>query len=95
MKHRRGMKTDRSCNAMTLIRTSTEIFCGAGVYTIAEVWHMAGISLMRDPFVAPRADYLQGLAPNLTEAEVFDSPSRTARLCAAYFHLAQQVHTKI
>ncbi|KAJ7897860.1 hypothetical protein B0H14DRAFT_3424727 [Mycena olivaceomarginata] len=44
---------------MTLVRTSTEIFAGAGVYTIAELWHMAGLS------------------PNLTEAEVFDSGSRT------------------
>ncbi|KAK7057079.1 hypothetical protein R3P38DRAFT_3544272 [Favolaschia claudopus] len=39
---RRGQQTDRSGNAMTAVRTSTEIFAGAGVYTIPELWHMAG-----------------------------------------------------
>ncbi|KAK7012380.1 hypothetical protein R3P38DRAFT_3588120 [Favolaschia claudopus] len=62
---------------MTAVRTSTEIFAGAGVYTIPELWHMAG------------------LAPNLTEAEVFDSPSRTARLCSAYYHFGKEAHTTI
>ncbi|KAK7036928.1 hypothetical protein R3P38DRAFT_3480764 [Favolaschia claudopus] len=74
---RRGQQTDRSGNAMTAVRTSTEIFAGAGVYTIPELWHMAG------------------LAPNLTEAEVFDSPSRTARLCAAYYHFGKEAHTTL
>ncbi|KAK7001158.1 hypothetical protein R3P38DRAFT_3612701, partial [Favolaschia claudopus] len=64
-------------HAMTAVRTSTEIFAGAGVYTIPELWHMAG------------------LAPNLTEAEVFDSPSRTARLCSAYYHFGKEAHTTL
>ncbi|KAK6971267.1 hypothetical protein R3P38DRAFT_2587381 [Favolaschia claudopus] len=74
---RRNVQSNRSGNAMTLVRTSTEIFAGGGVYTMPELWHMAG------------------LAPNLTEAEVFDSPSRTARLCAAYYHFAKEAHTTL
>ncbi|KAF8058000.1 hypothetical protein FPV67DRAFT_1525416 [Lyophyllum atratum] len=59
-------KVNRSGNAMEVMR-SEGIFCGVGVYTVAEIWHRAGLS------------------PSLTEAEVFDSGSRTARLCAAYY----------
>ncbi|KAJ7637920.1 hypothetical protein DFH06DRAFT_1053934, partial [Mycena polygramma] len=77
MTERRSVQSNRSGNAMTLVRSNTDIFAGAGVYTIAEIWHMAGLS------------------PNLTEAEVFDSPSRTARLCAAYFHFGQEAHTTL
>ncbi|KAF8215272.1 hypothetical protein K438DRAFT_1955253 [Mycena galopus ATCC 62051] len=54
---RRGKQTDRSGNAMTLVRTATEIFSGAGVYTMSGLWHMASLS------------------PDLTEAEMFNSPS--------------------
>ncbi|KAJ7883198.1 hypothetical protein B0H14DRAFT_3128672 [Mycena olivaceomarginata] len=74
---RRAKQTDRSGNAMTLVRTTTDIFCGAGVYTISELWHMAG------------------LLPNLTEAEVFNSASRTARLCSAFYHFAKEAHTTL
>ncbi|KAJ7780495.1 hypothetical protein B0H14DRAFT_3164134 [Mycena olivaceomarginata] len=77
MKQRRTVQSCRAGNAMTLVRTSTEIFPGAGVYTISELWHMAGLS------------------PNLTEAEVFDSASRTARLCAAFFHFGKEAHTTL
>ncbi|KAF8181012.1 hypothetical protein K438DRAFT_2170629 [Mycena galopus ATCC 62051] len=35
------------------------------------------------------------LSPNLTEAEVFDSPSRTARLCNAFYHLGKEAHTTL
>ncbi|KAJ7099989.1 hypothetical protein B0H15DRAFT_927592 [Mycena belliarum] len=74
---RRTIQSNRAGNAMTLVRGTTEIFAGAGVYTISELWHMAGLS------------------PNLTEAEVFDSPSRTARLCAAFYHFGKEAHTTL
>ncbi|KAF7356153.1 MULE domain-containing protein [Mycena venus] len=74
---RRTRQTNRASNAMALVRTSSDIFAGAGVYTITELWHMAGLS------------------PNLTEAEVFDSPSRTARLCGAFYHFAKEAHTTL
>ncbi|KAJ7468853.1 hypothetical protein B0H11DRAFT_2045141 [Mycena galericulata] len=77
IKKRRQVQSSRAGNALALVRDSTEIFPGAGVYTTAELWHMAGLS------------------PNLTEAEVFDSASRTARLCAAFFHLAKEAHTTL
>jgi hypothetical protein len=35
-------QTNRFGNAMTLVHMTTDIFCGAGVYTISELWHMAG-----------------------------------------------------
>ncbi|KAF7369166.1 hypothetical protein MVEN_00243800 [Mycena venus] len=41
---RRTRQTNRASNAMTLVRTSSDIFAGAGVYTITELWHMAGLS---------------------------------------------------
>ncbi|KAJ7877256.1 hypothetical protein B0H14DRAFT_3130249 [Mycena olivaceomarginata] len=37
----------------------------------------------------------KGLSPNLTEAEVFDSASRTARLCSAFYHFAKEAHTTL
>ncbi|KAJ7809725.1 hypothetical protein B0H14DRAFT_2607879 [Mycena olivaceomarginata] len=39
--------------------------------------------------------HMAGLSPNLTEAEVFDSASRTARLCAAFFHFGKKAHTTL
>ncbi|KAF8907003.1 hypothetical protein CPB84DRAFT_1769209 [Gymnopilus junonius] len=64
---RRATKSRREGIALNLIHSETEIFCGAGVYTIQEVFHRAGLS------------------PNLTEHEIFDNPSRTARLVAAFY----------
>ena len=40
-------------------------------------------------------DLLLGLSPFLTEMEVFDSPSRTARLCEALWNFAHRSHTKL
>ncbi|KAJ7702107.1 hypothetical protein B0H14DRAFT_3527311 [Mycena olivaceomarginata] len=77
MKHRHGMKTDRSCNAMTLIRTSTEIFCGAGVYTIAEVWHMAGLA----PNLTEAEVLTRRLGLPACALHIFTSPSRPLVKC--------------
>jgi hypothetical protein len=49
VKLRRTKQTDRSGNAMTLVRKSTAIFSGGGVYTMSELWHMAGKWLMSRP----------------------------------------------
>jgi hypothetical protein len=82
---------------MTLVRMTTYIFCGAGVYTISELWHMAGefwVSRFPCPFNRMTTQ-CKGLSPNLTEAEVFDSASRTARLCSAFYHFAKEAHTTL
>lgn len=42
---RRLVQSNRAGNAMTLVRNSTEIFIGAGVYAITELWHMAGVCM--------------------------------------------------
>ncbi|KAF8974289.1 hypothetical protein BDZ97DRAFT_2052948 [Flammula alnicola] len=73
MIERRKTNSTRTSIAMNVIRDHTDIFCGAGVYTIQEVFHRAGLS------------------PNLVEFEIFDCPSRTARLVAAYYHFCLQV----
>ncbi|KAG6914372.1 hypothetical protein DXG01_000728 [Tephrocybe rancida] len=56
--------------ATTAIRDSNEVWTGIGVYTVNELFFMAGLS------------------PFLSEAEVFDSPSRTACLCEAFWTYA-------
>ncbi|KAI0711284.1 hypothetical protein C8Q76DRAFT_53066 [Earliella scabrosa] len=53
------------------------IFGGIGVYTVAEVFFLAGLS------------------PFLTEGEVFSSPSRVARLCAAVWTIADRAHREV
>ncbi|KAF8954246.1 hypothetical protein BDZ97DRAFT_1766393 [Flammula alnicola] len=73
MIERRKTNSTRTSIAMNVIRDHTDIFCGAGVYTIQEVFHRAGLS------------------PNLVEFEIFDCPSLTARLVAAYYHFCLQV----
>ncbi len=39
--------------------------------------------------------HFTGVSPFLTEAEVFDSPSRTARLCEAVWNYAFKSHTEL
>jgi hypothetical protein len=36
-----------------------------------------------------------GVSPFLTEREVFDCPSRTARLCEAFWEYAHCTHTQV
>ncbi|KAG5222648.1 MULE domain-containing protein [Salix suchowensis] len=78
---RRGMRrVDRYSTAnlaMKVIRAANTIFSGVGVYTVSELFYMAG------------------LAPDLTEGEVFDNPSRFARLMEAYYSYAAKAHMDI
>ncbi|KAF9494506.1 hypothetical protein BDN71DRAFT_1563765 [Pleurotus eryngii] len=63
--------------AMKVIRAANTIFSGVGVYTVSELFYMAG------------------LVPDLTEGEVFDNPSRFARLIEAYYSYAAKAHMNI
>ncbi len=103
MKQRRsagkiGSAADRrDCLAMHVIRDANEVFLGIGVYTVSEIFHRAGewsgFRFARSfPF---RSDCIQGLSPVLTEAEVFDSPSRVARLIEAFYCHAHRAHQGI
>lgn len=66
-----------------------EIFDGCGAYTVCEVFHRAGRCSMRFiPDLYERTGI--GLPVHLTEKEVFDSPSRAARLVMAYYHIAAE-----
>ncbi|KAK7029140.1 hypothetical protein R3P38DRAFT_3189368 [Favolaschia claudopus] len=58
--------SERNGLATEAIREASDVFLGIGVYTVIELFFLAGLS------------------PQLTEAEVFDSASRTARLVVAY-----------
>ncbi|KDQ23705.1 hypothetical protein PLEOSDRAFT_1108191 [Pleurotus ostreatus PC15] len=76
--YHRGMNINRYVPlAMRVIRDTGTVFSGVGVYTISEVFYMAG------------------LAPDLTEGEVFDNPSRFARLVEAYYSYAARAHKEI
>ncbi|KAJ7260144.1 Cupredoxin [Mycena rebaudengoi] len=63
--------------ACTIIRGASHVFLGIGVYTVLELFFLAGMS------------------PLLTEREVFDSPSRTARLVLAYLQYRHESRTKL
>ncbi|KAK7014556.1 hypothetical protein R3P38DRAFT_3000764, partial [Favolaschia claudopus] len=66
---RRSSSIDRHGLATEAIRAAGDVFPGVGVYTVIELFFLAGLS------------------PQLTEAEVFDNPSRTARVAyRTYLH---------
>ncbi|KAF8987634.1 hypothetical protein BDZ89DRAFT_1152618 [Hymenopellis radicata] len=73
----RNGDASRSRFAMYVIRDARDVWGGVGVYTVAEIFFMAGLS------------------PFLTEAEIFDCPSRFARLCEAYYTFAATAHEGI
>ncbi|KAK7013505.1 hypothetical protein R3P38DRAFT_3206850 [Favolaschia claudopus] len=58
---------DRNGLACEAIRAANDVFFGIGVYTVIEIFFLAGLS-----------------PPFLTEAELFDCPSRTARFGGGY-----------
>ncbi|KAJ3518388.1 hypothetical protein NM688_g9444 [Phlebia brevispora] len=70
-------QTNRFRFACDVVRETTTVFGGVGVYTVVELFFLAGIS------------------PFLTEAEVFDCPSRTARLCEAMWVYANNARENI
>ncbi|KAK6989028.1 hypothetical protein R3P38DRAFT_2572275 [Favolaschia claudopus] len=57
---------DRNGLACEAIRAANDVFFGIGVYTVIEIFFLAGLS------------------PFLTESELFDCPSRTARFGGGY-----------
>ncbi|KIM34974.1 hypothetical protein M413DRAFT_14811 [Hebeloma cylindrosporum] len=63
--------------ACKAVRDANQVWLGVGVYTVSEIFYMAGLS------------------PFLTEEEVFDSPSRTARLCEALWAYNYKSHTDL
>jgi len=86
---------------MAIVRSSGK-FPGAGVYTVPELFHRAGefvtllfYSIYSNRFIFACFLAYSGLSPFLTEAEVFDSASRTARLCAAFYHFAALAHSEV
>ncbi|KAF8137907.1 hypothetical protein K438DRAFT_1947086 [Mycena galopus ATCC 62051] len=68
---------ERNGLACEVIRTTNDVFLGIGVYTVIEIFFLAGLS------------------PFLTEAELFNNPSRVARLCGGYFEFLHKSHTSL
>ncbi|KAJ7183593.1 hypothetical protein C8R46DRAFT_843602, partial [Mycena filopes] len=73
MGNRRNM--DRNGLACEVIRSANDVFLGIGVYTVVEIFFLAGLS------------------PFLTEAELFDIPSRVARFCGGYLEFLHRSRT--
>ncbi|KAJ3001525.1 hypothetical protein NUW54_g6367 [Trametes sanguinea] len=95
IEQRRARARRRDSPAFLAIHNA-DVFPGLGNYTLSEVFHRAGkdpsgsytsLLLIECPF-----SKFQGLRLSLTEQEVFDNASRTARLCAAYREFA--LHTE-
>ncbi|KAH9948432.1 hypothetical protein B0H21DRAFT_821093 [Amylocystis lapponica] len=70
-------QTQRFGLACDAVRNAEDVWGGVGVYTVCELFFIAGVS------------------PLLTEAEVFDNPSRTARLCEALYVYAARAREEV
>lgn len=99
-RHGEALKTQkRNWNALYAVRECPE-FHGVGVYTICEIFHLAGAFPL--PYFFDLLIFMilvfglhKGLSPTLSEEQLFDTPSRIVRLCAAYYQFAHTAHTKI
>ncbi len=69
-------------------------FPGIGVYMASELFCFAGEGYVLGP-VFLFSDHHLGLPLHLTQAELFDCPSRTGRLVEAYYFLAQRAQTEL
>lgn len=83
--------------ACKAVRDANQVWLGVGVYTVSEIFFMAGkLSMfLCSVLVLHHNNTPQGLSPFLTEEEVFDSPSRTARLCDALWTYNYKSHTDL
>lgn len=86
--HRRQGRFQRQTNlAMNVIRNDGgDIFGGVGKYLGQELYFYAGLYFLRLPLGALNLNSLtlhKGLNPALTEAQLFDKPSRVARFLMA------------
>lgn len=84
--------------ACKAVHGANRVWLGVGVYTVAELFFMAGKYC--DPVNGPCTGIflmllMTGLSPFLIEAEVFDNPLRMARLCVAFFVFASHAHINI
>jgi len=85
----------RSGLACEAIRTNgNKVWGGVGVYTVCELFMDSG-EFFNCVSMIYELKLLLDLSPFLTEQEVFDSPSRTARLCEALWSYAHRSHNEI
>jgi len=85
----------RKALACEVMRTDgNKVWGGVGVYTASEIFFDAGALMGSLYSVFLTSDFV-GVSPFLTEAEVFDSPSRTACLCEALWNYTFKSHTEL
>lgn len=77
-----------ACDA---VRDANTVFYGIGVYTVMELFFLAGKSSWSSIYKSLRKVFI-GLSPFLTSWEVFSNASRTARLCAAFYAYMERSH---
>ena len=74
-----------------VMRNANEVWFGVGVYTVCEVLFLAGMvtffyhSILFVLWLKFVIFFRLGVSPFLTEHEVFTNPSRTARICEAFW----------
>lgn len=89
LRRRHAQRTGLAYEVIRQQDDAKKVWVGVGVYTVCEIFFIAG--KLSDVFACCRsADILLcvGLSIFLTEKEVFDSPSRTARLANAFWQFA-------
>jgi hypothetical protein len=88
----RSKAKQRNRLACDIIRETCKVWAGIGVYTVCELFFDSGMSITRIRYQGALIVKCSGLSPFLSETEVFDNPSRTARLCAAFYSFAKRSH---
>lgn len=97
----RSKKSNRDLPIYEVIRGNDNVFPGVGVYTSSEILFIAGASsFITSTFVFLSQSHAQiklvlGDLASLTEAEVFDCPSRAARLIEGYLSYVIRAHEEI
>ncbi|KDR65504.1 hypothetical protein GALMADRAFT_148649 [Galerina marginata CBS 339.88] len=85
----------RTRNALAVIKETHEIH-GVGQYSAPEVLFLAGtFSLPASLLVTQTVLTCTGVSPTISEEDLFDSPSMTARLLAAYYEFARVGHFEL
>lgn len=81
--------------ASDIIKIANSVWSGVGVYTESELCFASGEFSINSLCILISPIHLPGNSPFITEAELFDSPSRTARFCAAFYSFAHRTHNDV
>lgn len=91
----RRLAANGSVLATTVVRDASAVFGGLGVYSVSEVFFLAGEFTLVELLLFNSLMFLPGLSVFLTEEEIFTCPSRVARLCEAFWTFARRRHVDL